>query len=492
MTETKPYFSIDTEILSNLVPEKFPDFIKNHTYFQPVIKAAENLGIDAFVIGGWVRDLLLQKLSKDVDIVTTNDGISLAKETSRNLDHQKVHIFKTYGTAMIKSPEMEYEFVGARKESYNFDSRKPLVQQGTLLDDQQRRDFTINTLSIRLTHPNQGELIDPFGGIDDIRNGIIRTPMDPVQTYSDDPLRMMRAIRFAAQLGFTIHPESLAAISSQKHRIEIISKERIHVELEKIMLSPQPSIGFLLLENTGLLEILIPELVALKGVSEVEGQSHKENFYHTLEVVDNISKSTDNLWLRYAALFHDIGKAPTKRFDKKLGFTFHGHEAVGSKMIAKIFKRLKLPLDDKLKYVQKMVFLSSRPIALVNENVSDSGVRRLLYDAGADIDDLMILCDSDITSKNPARIRKYRNNFREVRKKLKEVEERDQISNFQPPISGEDIMKAFNLTPCKEIGVIKNQIKEAVLNGDIQNDKTEAYELMVKIGAQLGLKLLPA
>ncbi len=489
MSKTKPYFNIQLDTLTKIQSFNFENFVHSYPIFEPVIKAGNNVKFDAYVIGGWVRDLLLHRTSKDVDIVTPQNGIELAKETAKVLGKGKVHIFKNYGTAMIRTPQIEYEFVGARKESYTEKSRNPEVESGTLLDDQKRRDFTINTLSIGLTGKEAGKVIDPFNGIEDLTNGIIRTPLDPIQTFSDDPLRMLRAIRFASQLGFHIHETSLEAIASQKERIHIISKERINVELEKIMLSPKPSIGFILLDKTGLLDLIIPELVALKGVTEEDGQSHKENFYHTLEVVDNISKNTNNVWLRYAALFHDIGKAPTKKFDKKIGFTFHGHEALGSKMIGKIFKRLKLPLDDKLKYVKKLVFLSSRPIALVDDNVSDSGVRRLLNDAGNDINDLMTLCDADITSKNPYRVKQYRQNFIHVRHKLKEVEERDQIANFQPPITGEEIMKAFDIQPSKEIGIIKSQIKEAILHGTIRNDKTEAHQLMLKIGGELGLKL---
>jgi tRNA nucleotidyltransferase (CCA-adding enzyme) len=488
MNKSLAYYQLNQEALQQIQNSNVEEFVQTHKIFEPVIQAGENLQIDSYVIGGWVRDLLLNRPSKDVDIVTPNNGIDLATETGKVLGNIPVNIFKNFGTAMVKTKEIEYEFVGARKESYSSDSRKPEVEQGTLNDDQKRRDFTINTLSIGLSGPNKGKLIDPFNGIGDLKNGILKTPLDPIKTYSDDPLRMMRAIRFATQFNFEIDKASFQAIASQKERIHIISKERINVELEKIMLSPEPSIGFLLLEKTGLLKILIPELTALKGVTEEGGQTHKENFYHTLEVVDNISKSTNNVWLRYAALFHDIGKAPTKRFDKKVGFTFHGHEAVGAKMITKIFKRLKLPLDNKLKYVKKMVYMSSRPIAVVNENVSDSGVRRLLFDAGDDIDDLMILCDADITSKNPYRVKKYRQNFVKVREKMKKVEDRDKITNFQSPVSGEEIMDAFGLKPCREIGTIKTQIKEAILEGDIKNDHEEALKLMLKIGNDLGLK----
>ena len=489
MNSSNQYYHFNEEVFNSFENNSGLEFEKAFPIFSPIVTAGNNLNIESYVIGGWVRDLLLKRPSKDVDIVTEKSGISLAEETAKVLGNAKVNIFKNFGTAMVKTSQIEYEFVGARKESYRDDSRKPEVESGTLHDDQKRRDFTINTLSIGLNGDNKGKLFDPFNGIEDLKNGIIKTPLDPIKTYSDDPLRMMRAIRFASQFNFTIDKESFQAITSQKERIHIISKERINVELEKIMRSPKPSIGFLLLEKTGLLKILIPELTALKGVTEEEGQSHKENFYHTLEVVDNIAQSTDNVWLRYAALFHDIGKAPTKRFDKKVGFTFHGHEAVGAKMITKIFKRLKLPLDHKLKYVKKMVFMSSRPIALVNDNVSDSGVRRLLFDAGQDINDLMILCDADITSKNPYRVKKYRQNFVRVREKMKEVEERDQVTNFQPPVTGEEIMRTFDLKPCREIGTIKSKIKDAILDGSIKNDHKEALQLMLKIGLDLGLQI---
>lgn len=490
MSQNNFYYHLDEEKLQAIQSANIEDIGSLFPIFKPVIDAGESLDFDSYVIGGWVRDLFLGRPSKDVDIVTSNNGIELAKKTSELLGDAPISIFKNFGTAMIKSKAIEYEFVGARKESYSRNSRNPKVEPGSIEDDQLRRDFTINTLSIGLTGKNQGMLLDPFNGIEDLKNGILRTPLDPVKTFSDDPLRMMRAIRFATQFNYTIDKKSFQAITSQRERIKIISKERIVVEMEKIMLSPQPSVGLDLLEKTGLLKILLPELTALKGVSEEEGQTHKENFYHTLEVVDNISKNTDNVWLRYAALFHDIGKAPTKRFDKKIGFTFHGHEAVGAKMIPRIFKRMKMPLDNKLKYVKKLVYLSSRPIALVNDHVSDSGVRRLLFDAGEDIDDLMILCDADITSKNPYRVQKYRQNFVKVRAKMKEVEERDQVTNFQPPVTGEEIMRTFNLQPCREIGTIKNHIKEAILEGEIKNDKKEALNLMVKIGKKLGLEVV--
>lgn len=483
----KPYFSINQSTLQLFTATQFNDFVAQYPVFSPVAEAAAEIGVEANVIGGWVRDLLLGRNSKDIDIVTPSNGIELAKATANKLSNSKVSVFKNFGTAMIKSGDMELEFVGARKESYSRNSRNPKVEQGTMEDDQNRRDFTINALSIGLTGKDKGKIIDPFKGIEDLQNGIIRTPLDPVKTYTDDPLRMLRAIRFASQLGFQIEKKSFQAIAENRERIKIISIERVAIELEKIMLSPKPSVGLLLLEQTGLLKMFIPELTALKGVSEEEGQKHKENFIHTLEVVDNISENTNNVWLRYAALFHDIGKAPTKRFVKGIGFTFHGHEAKGAKMIPPIFKRLKLPLDAKMRYVKKLVYLSSRPIALINENVTDSGVRRLLFDAGEDLDDLMTLCNADITSKNPYRVKRYKKNFVHVRNKMREVEERDHVTNFQPPISGQEIMEAFSIKPGKEIGIIKTDIKNAILDGDIPNEKEAATELMLKIGAQLGL-----
>ena len=460
-----------------------------HNIFRIIGQSSEELNIESYVIGGFVRDYLLERgEAKDVDIVAIGSGIELAKQVSKNLPNSpKVQIFKTYGTAMLRYEAIEIEFVGARKESYNEDSRNPIVENGSLEDDQNRRDFTINALALSLNKSSFGDLLDPFNGINDLDKGIIRTPLDPDITYSDDPLRMMRAVRFATQLNFKIEEASLKAITKNKDRIKIITEERIVVELNKILESKTPSIGFILLEQTGLLDYILPELTALKGIDEIEGQRHKDNFYHTLEVVDNISKTTDNLWLRWAALLHDIGKAPTKKFDKKIGWTFHAHEFVGSKMVYKLFKRLKMPLNDKMKFVQKMVFMSSRPIVL-STDVTDAAVRRLVFDAGDNVDDLMTLCEADITTKNPNKFKKYHNNFKRVRDKIVEVEERDHIRNFQPPVTGEEIMKTFNLKPSREIGLIKEAIKEAILEGEIPNEHQAAFELMLTKGKDLGLK----
>ena len=460
-----------------------------HPVFKIISQSADALSVDAYVIGGFVRDYLLERgNAKDIDIVAIGSGIELAQHVADNLPSKpKVQVFKTYGTAMLKHEDIEIEFVGARKESYTEDSRNPVVENGTLKDDQNRRDFTINALAIALNKSNFGQFLDPFNGVSDLDNGIIRTPLNPDITYSDDPLRMMRAIRFATQLNFTIEDDSSKAISKNKERINIITKERVVTELNKILESDKPSIGFIHLEKTGLLDYILPELTALKGVEDIEGQRHKDNFYHTLEVVDNICKTTDNLWLRWAALLHDIGKAPTKRFYKRIGWTFHGHEFVGSKMVYKLFKRLKMPLNDKMKFVQKMVFMSSRPIVLASK-VTDSAVRRLVFDAGDNVDDLMILCEADITTKNPKKFKKYHNNFKIVRDKIVEVEERDHVRNFQPPVTGEEIMKTFNLKPSKEIGIIKEAIKEAILDGEIPNEYDAAFELMLKKGKALGLK----
>ena len=463
----------------------------SHTIFKVISEAAKDLNVEAYVIGGFVRDFLLERGShKDIDIVAIGSGIELAKAVSKKLPNTpKVQVFKTYGTAMLLFEDLEIEFVGARKESYNEDSRNPVVENGTLEDDQNRRDFTINALALNLSESQFGDLLDPFDGVSDLKKKIIRTPLNPDITYSDDPLRMMRAIRFASQLNFEIEKKSLDAISKNNERINIITNERIVVELNKIIESNIPSKGLLLLEQTGLLKHILPEITALKGIDEIEGQKHKDNFYHTLEVVDNISKYTDNLWLRWAALLHDIGKAPTKKFSKKVGWTFHAHEFEGSKMVYHLFKRLKMPLNDKMKYVQKLVFMSSRPIVLAQETVTDSAVRRLVFDAGNYVDDLMTLCEADITTKNPKKFSTYHNNFTIVREKIVEVEERDHVRNFQPPISGEDIIKAFNLKPSREIGQIKEAIKEAILEGDIPNEYKAAYTLMLQTGKNIGLTI---
>ena len=463
----------------------------HHKIFTVISQAADELEVDAYVIGGFVRDHILERGEpKDIDIVAVGSGIELAQKVSDLLPNKpKVQVFQNFGTAMLRANDMEIEFVGARKESYRKDSRKPIVENGTLEDDQNRRDFTINALALKLNENGFGDLLDPFNGYKDLQDRIIRTPLDPDITYSDDPLRMYRAIRFASQLNFMIEAESLSAIKRNNKRIKIISKERIMDELNKILLSKKPSKGLSLLFKSELLAKILPELTALQGIDEVEGQTHKDNFWHTLEVVDNIAKNTDDLWLRWAALLHDIGKAPTKKFHKKIGWTFHGHEFVGAKMVFKLFKRLRLPLNEKMKFVQKMVLMSSRPIAVAEDHVTDSAVRRLIFDAGDHIEDLMTLCEADITTKNPKRFRKYHNNFQLVRQKIEEVEERDHVRNFQPPVSGEEIMSTFGITPSREVGQIKDAIKEAILEGEIPNERDAAMDFMLKMGNKLGLSV---
>lgn len=461
------------------------NFLKNKI-FEVVSEEAAAKNVRAYVIGGYVRDSLLGRKSNDIDIVVEGSGIELAERVAKKLK-VNVTVFKNFGTAMLKSGNLEIEFVGARKESYRADSRKPIVEDGSLEDDQNRRDFTINALAFSLQKDDFGKLVDPFTGVRDLQNGLIRTPLNPDQTYSDDPLRMIRAIRFASQLSFTIVDDSLSSIRRNRERINILSKERIAEELNKIVLSPKPSIGFYLLEETGLLEIILPQLVKLKGVESVEGKGHKENFSHTLQVLDNLSKESDNLWLRWSALLHDIAKPATKNYEPGIGWTFHGHDFLGSKMVPGIFKQLKLPLNEKMKYVQKMVQLHLRPIALTQEEVTDSAVRRLLFDAGDDIEDLMMLCEADITSKNDKIVRKHKSNFEQVRKKLVEVEEKDAVRNFQNPITGEMIMEIYGLSPCKEIGIIKEYIKNAILDGKIGNNVGEATDLMKEKAVELGL-----
>ncbi len=460
-----------------------------HPIFEVIRETVLNERV--YVIGGFVRDLLLGRPCKDIDIVIEGSGIELAEKIAEKVKATKVSVFKNFGTAMIKLNDgYEIEFVGARKESYVRGSRKPIVEDGTIEDDQKRRDFKINALAISLNKASFGELIDPFNGVQDLKDRLLRTPLAPGVTYSDDPLRMMRAIRFATQLNFSIHHASLAAIKENKERISIVSQERITTELNKIILAEKPSIGFKLLFNTGLLEIIFPEMVALHGVEFVDNKGHKDNFYHTLEVLDNIASNTDNLWLRWAAILHDIAKPPTKRFDKKVGWTFHSHEVVGSHMVKGIFKRLKLPLDSSMSYVRKLVFLHLRPIALTNPNTKDSAYRRMLMEAGDDIDDLLTLCRADITSKNEHKVQRYLQKFDKVEKRIAEIEENDRIRDWQPPISGDIIMKTFGLTPCFEVGQIKNDIKEAILEGTIKNDFEEAFAYMVEVGEKLGLKVV--
>lgn len=451
--------------------------------------SADELGIDCYIIGGYVRDIILNRGKKDIDIVAIGKGIELAKRVKEKLGPEAhLSVFKNFGTAQVKFAEYDLEFVGARKESYNRESRKPVVEDGTLQDDQNRRDFTINALAIGLNGKHKGVLLDPFDGISDLQKKIIRTPLDPAITYSDDPLRMMRAIRFSTQLNFTIEPESLRAITENKDRIKIVSKERISDELNKIILAEKPSIGFKLLFDTGLLEIIFPLMYQLHGVETIQGKSHKDNFYHTLEVLDNLSRNTQNLWLRWSAILHDIAKPATKRFEEGHGWTFHGHEDKGARMVPQIFSELKLPLNEKMKYVQKLVLLHLRPIVLAKSEVTDSAVRRLLFEAGDDIEDLMLLCEADITTKNPNRMQRYLKNFELVRIKLKEIEEKDRVRNWQPPISGEEIMRVFDIPAGRDVGILKTAIREAILDGKIPNEHRAAYDFLIERAAELGLK----
>jgi poly(A) polymerase len=470
--------------------------------YRAIGRCADQLNIDAYAVGGVVRDYFLQRPCTDIDVVCVGRdqggevhiGIELAKTSAEVLGGSKVSVFKNFGTASFlytpanSSRTYELEFVGARRESYSHDSRKPIVENGTLQDDQNRRDFTVNALAVCLNEGRYGALMDPFGGIRDLNDGILRTPLDPDITFSDDPLRMMRAIRFASQLGFRIADDTFSAISRNAHRIEIVSMERIMVELNKIILSPNPSLGFKLLQKCGLLPLILPEISALQGVETVDGRGHKDIFFHTMQVLDNVASTADNLWLRWAALLHDIGKPGVKRYDAKQGWTFHGHEARGAHMVKRIFKRLRLPLGAEERYVEKLVMLHMRPIVLSEDEVTDSAVRRLLFEAGDDIDDLMLLCNADITSKNPEKVRRHKANFELVKLKLVELEERDRIRNFQPPVSGEDIMTTFGIGPCREIGTIKDAIKDAILDGKIPNDRDAAWQMMLDIASSLGLK----
>lgn len=469
--------------------EQLLTHLKSNPIFSLVSNASKEVGVESYVVGGYVRDLILKRSSKDVDFVCVGSGIGLAKEVAKRLGPDaKLSTFKNFGTAAIHHNGFEYEFVGARKESYRKDSRNPIVEDGTLEDDQNRRDFTINAMAISLNDSNYGELIDPFDGMEDLRNMIIRTPLEPGITFSDDPLRMLRAIRFASQLHFDIEPDTFEGIVDHVERIGIISQERITEELNKIIMCDKPSYGFQLLFHCGLLKLIFKEMTDLQGVEKINGKGHKDNFYHTLQVLDNISEMTDDLWLRWAAILHDIAKPATQRFNEKVGWTFHGHEDLGAKWVPGIFKKLKLPLDDRMRYVQKLVRLHLRPIALVNYRVTDSAVRRMIFEAGSDVRDLMTLCKADITSKSPERVKKYQANFKKVEQRIKEVEERDQIMNFNPPISGEQIIEVFEIKPSKIIGDIKSEIKEAILDGRIKNNENEAFHLMLELGEKYGLK----
>jgi len=467
---------------------KFSEHLDKYKIFPIVAESAKELNLDTYVVGGYVRDLILNRPSKDIDFVCVGSGVKLAEKVAFKLKNAKLSVFKNFGTANIRHGDFEYEFVGARKESYRKESRKPIVENGTLQDDQNRRDFTINAMAIDLSPNTYGNFLDPFDGIKDLKRKLIRTPLDPEKTFSDDPLRMLRAIRFASQLNFDIEPNTFEGITDFVDRISIVSKERISTELNKIILTKKPSYGFKLLFHSGLLKHIFPEMVELQGVDTIDGKSHKDNFYHTLQVLDNVSEMSDDLWLRWAAILHDIAKPPTKRFDPKVGWTFHGHEDKGARMVPGIFKRMKLPLNDRMQYVKKLVRLHLRPIALVKDDITDTAIRRLLFEAGDDVDDLLKLCRADVTSKNHTKVKRYLANFKKVEKKMKMVEEKDKVRNFQPPVSGDEIIKTFKLQPSRIVGEIKEEIKEAILEGKIKNNSEEARAYMIEVAKRKGLE----